>query len=87
MTMSLMPQAVGPCADRFSASLPDVWKIYFLWRPTLPDASDDFVLELAVESESDCIITHNRRHFRGAERFGIVVVTPGQFLRLIGEIS
>ena len=61
--------------------------IYFLWRPTLPDASDDFVLELAVESQSDCIITHNRRHFRGAETFGVAVVTPGEFLRLIGERS
>ena len=61
--------------------------IYFLWRPTLPDASNDFVLELAVESQSDCIITHNRRHFKGAETFAVAVVTPGEFLKLIGEIS
>jgi putative PIN family toxin of toxin-antitoxin system len=61
--------------------------IYFLWRPTLPDPSDDFVLELAVESQSDCIITHNRRHFKGAETFGIEIVTPREFLRLIGEIQ
>jgi predicted nucleic acid-binding protein len=61
--------------------------IYFLWRPALPDPSDDFVLELAVESESDCIITYNRRHFKGAETFGLAVVTPVEFLRLIGEIS
>lgn len=60
--------------------------IYFLWRPTLIDPSDDFVLELAVESQSDCIITHNRRHFKGAEAFGVAVVTPAEFLRLIGEI-
>jgi putative PIN family toxin of toxin-antitoxin system len=61
--------------------------IYFLWRPMLSDPSDDFVLELAVESQSDCIITHNRRHFKGAETFGLTVVTPAEFLRLIGEIS
>jgi hypothetical protein len=60
--------------------------IYFLWRPMLSDPSDDFVLELAVESQSDCIITYNRRHFKGAEAFGVAVVSPADFLRLIGEM-
>ena len=33
--------------------------IFFLCRPFLPDPNDDFVLELAVESRADFIITFN----------------------------
>ena len=58
-----------------------------MWRPILPDPKDDFVLELAVESQSDFIITYNLRDFRGAESFGISVETPRDFLRRLGEIS
>jgi putative PIN family toxin of toxin-antitoxin system len=78
--------AIDELMDSICA-LGDHRTIYFLWRPTLTDPSDDFVLELAVESQSDCIITHNRRHFKGAEKFGVAVVTPSEFLRLIGGIS
>lgn len=61
-------------------------KIHFLWRPQLADPGDEMVLELAVESESDFIVTYNARDFRGAERFGIRVVTPKEFLKEIGRI-
>ncbi len=47
----------------------------------------DPMLELAVESNADFIVTYNRRDFRSAETFGIGVVTPAEFLKLIGEIS
>ena len=60
-------------------------RIHFLWRPFLKDSQDDHVLELAVESESDCIVTHNVRNFVGVEQFGVRVVTPQEFLRRIGE--
>jgi predicted nucleic acid-binding protein len=59
--------------------------IYFLWRPFLPDPKDDFVLELAVESRADFLITFNTRDFEGAERFGIRVILPREFLAIIGE--
>jgi len=52
----------------------------------LPDPRDDFILELAVESQCDFIITFNIRDFAGAERFGIEVITPQEFLRKLGEI-
>lgn len=61
-------------------------EIFYLWRPILQDPKGDFVLELAVESRSDFIITYNVRDFRGAERFGISVETPREFLRRLGEI-
>jgi predicted nucleic acid-binding protein len=60
-------------------------RIHFLWRPFLKDPQDDHVLELAVESESDCIVTHNVRDFVGVEQLGVRVVTPQEFLRQIGE--
>ena len=59
-------------------------QIHYLWRPTLPDPKDEFVLELAVEAGCRYIVTHNVTDFRGAERFGLRVVTPGQFLRDTG---
>jgi predicted nucleic acid-binding protein len=43
------------------------------------------VLELAVESSAKFIVTYNRRDFMGAEKFGIKVVTPNEFLKVIGE--
>lgn len=55
--------------------------IHFLWRPVLPDPTDDHILDLAVAAGGASIITHNRRHFVGAERFGIAVLTPGALLR------
>jgi len=60
-------------------------KIYYLWRPVLKDVKDDFILELAVESDSDYIITYNIKDFKGAEKFGIKVITPKEFLRIMGE--
>ena len=60
--------------------------IYFLWRPYLRDPKDDFVLELAVEAGAEFIVTHNVRDFAGSERFGVRVIRPGEFLRLIGDV-
>jgi len=59
--------------------------IFFLWRPLLPDPKDEFVLELAVESRADFLVTFNTRDFVGAERFGIRVVSPREFLAIIEE--
>jgi putative PIN family toxin of toxin-antitoxin system len=61
-------------------------EIYFLWRPTLPDANDELILELAVSAQCDYIVTHNISDFTGIEKFGIKAVTPGTFLRIIGEV-
>ena len=62
-------------------------EIYFLWRPLLRDLKDEMVLEVAVEAEADCIVTHNVRDFKGVqERFDIRILTPGAFLlELEGE--
>ncbi len=62
-------------------------KMHFLWRPNLKDPGDDFVLELAVESECKYIVTHNIRDFSGSEKFEIQAITPQELLRVIGELS
>jgi len=42
-------------------------EIFFLWRPFLPDPSDDHVLEVAVAAGCDAIVTYNKRDFEGIE--------------------
>ena len=58
-------------------------EIYFLWRPYLKDPKDDHVLEVAVASETKTIVTYNLKDFKGVDKFGIKVVTPGKFLEVM----
>lgn len=60
-------------------------EIFFLWRPCLRDPKDDLVLEVAVESECDYLVTHNIRDFAGAENFGVEVITPKRLLEIMGQ--
>ena len=55
-------------------------KISFLWRPYLNDPKDDHILELAVASKPNSIVTHNIKNFRGSEDFDVKVQSPKQFL-------
>lgn len=64
----------------------DKRKIFFLWRPFLKDLKDDMILELAVEARCDFIISFNKKDFAGSEKFNIEIVTPKEFLKMIGEI-
>lgn len=57
--------------------------VFYLIRPYLADPDDEFILELAVASGSQYIVTHNLGDFRDAERFGLRVLTPAEFLKLI----
>jgi predicted nucleic acid-binding protein len=62
-------------------------KVYYLWRPLLKDPKDDMVLELAVASNSEAIVTYNKSDFVGSEHFGIKVITPKELLTEIGAIT
>ena len=62
------------------------WEIFYLWRPLLKDPKDDFILELAIESHSDYIISYNKADFEGTEKFGIQVISPKELLEILGEI-
>jgi hypothetical protein len=58
-------------------------EIHFLWRPFLPDADDDMVLELAFAAGCHYIVTHNVRDFDGSERLGVSAIRPREFLNVI----
>ena len=70
----------------YLCSVANLHEIYFLWRPYLPDPQDDMILELAVNAGCKYIVTYNKRDFRGAETFGIEVVTAKEFLEKIGVL-
>ena len=62
-------------------------EIHYLWRPFLKDPKDDMVLELAVESESDYIITFNIKDYRGVEQFGVKIIKPKDLIEKIGLLK
>ena len=57
--------------------------ITFLWRPNLPDESDNHLIELAVAGNAERIVTGNVRDLAAGELLfkGFSVVTPGQWLK------
>lgn len=71
----------------YLASQAHLQEIHFLWRPFLPDADDDMVLELALAAGCRYIITHNAVDFRNAEQLGIELLFPSEFLKLIRNRS
>ena len=58
-------------------------RIYFGWRPNLPDEADNHLVELAVAGGADHIVTRNMRDLRAQQlKFPeLSVMTPGQFLK------
>lgn len=60
-------------------------RIYFGWRPNLPDEGDNHLIELAVAGGATRIVTRNLRDLRSKElRFdGLRAVTPEQLLQEI----
>lgn len=68
---------------RYLASQSHLQEIHFLWRPFLPDADDDMVLELAIAAGCRHIITHNVKDFQGSEKLGVTALSPREFLKHI----
>lgn len=60
-------------------------RVYYLWRPNLPDEADNHVVELAVAGGATMIITKNIRDFNRAElNFpGLRVIEPAEYLQEI----
>jgi putative PIN family toxin of toxin-antitoxin system len=73
--------------DRFLselAALTEPVEVHFQWRPQIRDASDEMVLEAAINGEADALVTYNIRDFEAAgERFGIPVMRPGELLKKV----
>ena len=58
-------------------------RISFLYRPNLIDESDNKFIELALSSQSQYLITANKKHFTThteLQLFGVEVVTPAEFI-------
>ena len=56
-------------------------EIFYLWRPNLDDEGDNFLMELAIASNSKVIITDNIKDIEFGElKFDIEVLTPKIFL-------
>ena len=63
-----------------------IWvKIYYLWRPNLPDETDNHLVELALAGHADVIVTNNVRDLRGGElNFpDMQILTPNQFIKAL----
>ncbi len=61
-------------------------KIFYLWRPYLKDPFDDHVLEVAVNSNADAIVTYNKKDFLEAQALGMKILNPKEFLAEINEV-
>ena len=57
--------------------------LYYLWRPVAADPDDDLVLEAAIASHSDFIVTFNKRDFPESGQFGIQCLNPREFLIIL----
>lgn len=68
---------------RYFASVAHLQDVHFLWRPFLRDPDDDMVVECAVSSNCEFIVTHNIKDFRRVEELKVQAITPGDFLRLL----
>ena len=58
-------------------------KVYYGWRPNLPDESDNHLVELAAAGDAEAIVTHNIKDFNRADLTfpGLQVVTPRVLLK------
>lgn len=63
------------------AAIAEPVDVHFKTRPTLRDANDELVLEVATNGDADYIVTHNLRDFALALEVGISVATPKEILR------
>jgi putative PIN family toxin of toxin-antitoxin system len=86
LIVGLTSKEIDAILDYF-LSKSNIQKIFYLWRPFLKDPKDDLVLEVAVKSQSEYIITFNKKDFVGCKKFGIKVVTPYEFMNIRGLLA
>ena len=67
---------------RFIAYIGKPFNIFFLFRPNLKDEKDNMLVELAITSQSDYLITSNIKDFKNAQlKFDqLNIVTPSEFI-------
>jgi len=62
------------------------WPLQPGWNPILADPDDEPLVQLALESSANRIVTHNTRHLAPATSLGIEVLKPGAFLATIRAV-
>lgn len=84
--------AKSPLNDKERRTLLDAFlsvcewvKVYYLWRPNLPDEADNHLIELALAGGASTIVTNNLRDVsRGELTFPfLTILTPNQFLKTL----
>lgn len=50
-------------------------------QKSLPDPDDDMFLEVAIESQADCLITGNLNHYPKELCASITVLSPSEFIK------
>lgn len=59
----------------------------YLWRPQLRDPNDEMVLETALNARADALVTFNTKDFtEAAKRFALMLLTPSECIKRIGEL-
>lgn len=60
-------------------------RVYYIWRPNLPDEADNHLIELAVAGGADLIVTRNLRDVRRGELHfpHLRMISPEDFLKEI----
>jgi predicted nucleic acid-binding protein len=60
-------------------------RVYYIWRPNLPDETDNHLIELAVAGGADLIVTRNLRDIQGGELHfpQLRIISPEAFLKEI----
>ena len=73
-----VPDIVAACCEQTD--------IHFSWRPQLRDPKDEMVLETALNSRADALVTFNRADFEAAcAKLGVELISPSQFLEKLGN--
>jgi len=71
---------VAACCERTA--------IHYSWRPQLRDPKDEMVLETALNSRADALVTFNRADFETVcANFGVELLSPSQFLERLRKRS
>ena len=60
---------------------------HFQWRPQLRDPADEMVLEAAVNTNANALVTYNLKDLAPAKNFGIPVLNPEQTFKYFHLIN
>ena len=71
----------------YLTSIAHLQDVYYLWRPFLRGPDNDMVLECAVASNSQYLVTHNIQDFQRIVELGVMPITQASFLAFLRSSS